>query len=80
MPKISRIALIGLGILLGIIFLISFVMVLRNSMFYAALMEGLKLPEEFVFIGTVLRIAPEVSIISIILIMISVFMKAKGEN
>ncbi len=80
MPKISKTALVGLGMLLEVIFLALVVLVLRNAMFYAALMEGLKLPEEFAFMRFVLRITPEITLVSTILIMISIFMKARGEG
>ncbi len=70
-------ALIILGVLLGVAFSIFAIFVLRDAMFYAALMEGLELPKEFVFISPVLRLAPEITLISFLLVLVSIFLKAK---
>ena len=80
MPKRFGVALRALGAFLGVIFAIFTIFVLRDAMFYAALIEGLKLPEEFAFINPVLGLAPEITLISSFLIIASILLKAKEEG
>jgi len=77
MPKRFGVALRVLGTFLGVIFAIFTIFVLRDAMFYATLMESLKLPEEFAFVSPVLRLAPEITLSASLLVIASILLKAR---